>query len=82
VPLMYQNPDLVQALARDHLAELRRAAQRSGRGRHGNRRRSIFLASRQATGWLLVDLGLRLAVPRGVVVHALAHGRAMDRPGS
>lgn len=51
---MHQNNILVGAVARDRVAALRR-----GGGRRRPRRAG---AVRRRTGWVLVDLGLRLAL--------------------
>lgn len=61
---MSQNPALVEALAKDRLAELHQATRRC---RRETRPRRVIRAARNETGWLLVDLGLRLAVPRGAI---------------
>lgn len=61
---MHQNPAVVEALARERAAELRRAAGIRGAQRGEARRGSVLAAPRRATGWLLVDVGLRMAVPR------------------
>jgi hypothetical protein len=51
---MHQSEILVGAVARDRVAELRR---------HGTRRRPKRAGSvRRRTGWMLVDVGLRLAL--------------------
>jgi hypothetical protein len=55
------NPSLTQALAAEHLRELDRQRARAG---HRGVRRPGHRSARQAAGWLLVGLGLRLAVPR------------------
>jgi len=70
---MCQHPALIESIARQRTAELRRLAA-SGRGAHGGSRgaqtssRGAHDGSRRgvrgATGWLLVELGLRLAVRR------------------
>jgi len=62
---MLQNPAVVEVLARDRVRERRQRAQASGLGRRDARGHRFAAAARQGTGWLLVDLGLRLAVPRG-----------------
>jgi hypothetical protein len=71
-----QNPALVEALAQDRLAELRRGAQARSVALQGARTRSILAASRRATGWLLIDVGLRLAVPRAAIGHPQSRGSA------
>jgi hypothetical protein len=52
---VYQNPKLVQALVDERVAQLR-SAKPAARGERPN-------VVRRA-GWLLVDIGLWLAVPR------------------
>jgi hypothetical protein len=61
---MYQNPALVEALARDRILDLRQSAQARATSQRPTRRHRVTQAARQGTGWLLVDLGLRLAAPR------------------
>jgi hypothetical protein len=61
---MIHNPALVDAVARARVADLRQSARSGVRGRGIKRRHRGAEAARQATGWLLVDMGLRLAVPR------------------
>jgi hypothetical protein len=55
----------LEALSREHVAELRRSAEARARRERDTRRHSVAEAARHGTGWLLVDLGLRLAAPRG-----------------
>jgi hypothetical protein len=69
---MYQNSGLVRAIAADRAADLRQAAgpRAADRGdRSGDR---AIQTARRATGWLLVELGLRLALPRGGRKHRVA----------
>jgi hypothetical protein len=66
---MFQNPALVRAMARDRVVELQQAAGPAPRGRRARRAPSTI---RRATGWLLVDVGLRLALPRRPASHSLA----------
>jgi hypothetical protein len=54
------NPGLTAALTDDRLAELKRSAARCRAGQGRPARRSM----KRATGWFLVTLGLRLALPR------------------
>ena len=61
---MYQHPALVEALTRDRIADLRASAQARAIHQHETRRHRVTQAARQGTGWLLVDLGLRLTAPR------------------
>jgi hypothetical protein len=62
---MYQNPALVEAMARDRIVDLRESAQARATNQSQTRRHRVAEAARVGTGWLLVDLGLRLAAPRG-----------------
>lgn len=62
---MYQNPTIAEALAQDRVLALRQSARASALGRGAKRPHRVTQAARRGTGWLLVDLGLRLAVPRG-----------------
>jgi len=61
---MYQNPALVEALARDRIDDLRESARPRATKQRETRRHRVTQAARVGTGWLLVDLGLRLAAPR------------------
>lgn len=54
------HPELLQSLARSHAADLRADA-----SRHPARRRTPV---RMAAGWVLIELGLRLAVEKPTVV--------------
>ena len=69
---MCLNPALAQALARDRVADLRQAAGPRARRDRDDPRASVILATRRATGWLLVDVGLRLALPRRALNHPVA----------
>jgi hypothetical protein len=61
---MFQlHPALLDALVEDRVAELRHTAAASARAETAKRRRRPINAARQGTGWLLVGLGLRLALP-------------------
>lgn len=64
---MYQNPAIADALVRARVAELRRSAEARPRSRRVRRRPRVTEAAREATGWLLVEMGLQLAVPRAAV---------------
>jgi hypothetical protein len=59
------NPALAQALARDHVAELRPSPRASAHVRRAKPRLGVSGAARRRAGWLLVDIGLRLATTRG-----------------
>jgi hypothetical protein len=60
-----QNPTLVKALVCDRVAELRRSVEASAPRPREQRRRRGIEAARTATGWLLIELGLRLTLSRG-----------------
>jgi hypothetical protein len=69
---VYNNPTLIQALARDRAAELRRAAEAAALGKGAHHQQHRIEAARNRAGWLLVDMGLRLAVPRGSLSQPVA----------
>ena len=58
------NPFLVQALARDRVAELRQSGRASAQVGRTKAQPGFTDTVRHRAGWLLVDLGLRLAAPR------------------
>jgi hypothetical protein len=62
---VHQNPALMKALTRDRVAQLRQNGQASRRCRREHRRHRVTEAARHGTGWLLIEWGLRLAMPRG-----------------
>ncbi len=64
---MHPNPAFAQLLARDRVADLRHAAQTGAARRDDARRARVLQAARHGAGWLLVDVGLRLALPRGAL---------------
>ena len=72
---MHQHPAVLETLVRDRVAELRHSAQATGRMRRVNRWNRLAASIRRGTGWLLVDMGLRLAVPRRARNHRVAGGR-------
>ena len=73
---MYQHPALLEALTRERAAGLRRhGAGETARSRGQKRPRKLVAAARRGTGWMLVDMGLRLAVPRGGTSHPVARGQ-------
>lgn len=59
---MCPHPILVEALADDRIAKLRRNQRSGARVQRGRRRLPGLNAARQGAGWLLVEAGLRLAV--------------------
>ncbi len=58
------NPVLLRALARDRVAELHQSAGSSAHVRRDGPRPRVTERARRRAGWLLVDMGLRLAAPR------------------
>ncbi len=66
---MWQNPALAQALIQDRVVELQSTAKA---GNRPLRERRVIEGMRSATGWLLVDIGLRLTVPRRTMSHPAA----------
>ena len=72
---MYQHPALREALMRDRVAELRDNARTTARIPREPRSQKLVAATRHVMGWLLVDIGLRLAVPRGGTNHPVARSQ-------
>jgi hypothetical protein len=64
---MCQNPGLARAMADDRAMHLRQSAPAGSRDRRRSSPRHVVRAVRRAAGWLLVDLGLRLALPRRAI---------------
>ena len=64
---MHQHPALVEAMIRDRVAERRQNDQASRRRRHEHRRHRVTEVARRGTGWLLIECGLRLAMPGGAI---------------
>jgi hypothetical protein len=62
--MMSRHPALARALATQRSAELQKIAQPRFATRSQQRRMRAVQAARRDAGWLLVDLGLRLALPR------------------
>jgi hypothetical protein len=71
---VYQSPALVQALARSRVAELHASAEMLERPRR-DPQHHIIESARHRTGWLLVDIGLRLALPRSAMKRRLHRGQ-------
>jgi hypothetical protein len=71
---VHQHPAVLEALARDRVAELRHSGWATARVRREKRWHGLVAAARRGTGWLLVDMGLRLAVPRGGASRRVARG--------
>lgn len=74
---MHQHPALVEALIGDRVDELRHSDWATARLRYEKRWHGLVTATRRGTGWLLVDMGLRLAVPRADTDRRVAHGAVM-----
>jgi hypothetical protein len=64
-PMHPLHPAMVEASARLRVAELQAVSRPRASGRLPRRRRSR--AVRQTTGWFLVNLGMRLALPKPAV---------------
>jgi hypothetical protein len=62
---VHQHPALVEALIRDRVADVRQNGQVSRRCRPEHRRHRVTEVARRGTGWLLIEWGLRLSMPRG-----------------
>jgi hypothetical protein len=75
---VYQHPAVHETLMRDRVAALRQAAPATTPApfhvRPGTGRRRGVAAARYGIGWLLVDLGLRLAAPRRAANRPMARG--------
>ncbi|HWD65534.1 MAG TPA: hypothetical protein VG405_10195 [Solirubrobacteraceae bacterium] len=63
---MPQHPALYEVLARERQAEFQRTADTTAYGRSRRTRPQLVTSARKATGWFLVEVGLRLAVSRRV----------------
>jgi hypothetical protein len=61
---MTNHPALAEALTGERTVELRRSAQANPYRRRPTRRLRVGETARRGAGWLLVDIGLRLALPR------------------
>jgi hypothetical protein len=84
---VYHHQALAGVLVRDRAAGLRQSAKSaqsaqsaqraaaSARGTRTQHRPGVIASARLRTGWLLVDMGLRLAVPRRGANPPVASGR-------
>jgi hypothetical protein len=72
---MHQHPVVQEAIVRGRVDGLRHNAGARARVRRETRRLKLLAAARHGAGWLLVDLGLRLAMPRAGVKQSIASGR-------
>ena len=66
---MHQHPAVHDAVVRRRVDELRHSAGALTHIRHGFR---LVAAARHGAGWLLVDMGLRLAMPRAGARQSIA----------
>jgi hypothetical protein len=66
---------LIEHLARDRALELRHNGNLSRWSRRESRRPRVTGALRRGTGWLLIEWGLRLAVPRSATSHPVARAQ-------
>jgi hypothetical protein len=71
-----QHPALIRAIASDRVADLRHASGCEVRDHRDMPGVRMTWAVRRAAGWLLVDLGLRIALPRRAVKHPVARRAA------
>ena len=72
---MHQHLVVQEAVVRSRVDELRHSAGAPVRNGRRARRVRALDAARHGTGWLLVDMGLRLAMPRAGTKHSIASGR-------
>jgi hypothetical protein len=75
---VYHHQALAGVLVSDRAAELRHRAQSAGASTRSPRKQhrpGVIASARLRTGWLLVDMGLRMAVPRGGANRPVAGGR-------
>jgi len=66
---VHQHPAVQDAVVKSRVDELRHSAGESTRVR---RRLGLVAAARHGAGWLLVDMGLRLAMPRAGARQSIA----------
>jgi hypothetical protein len=69
---VHQHPAIADALIRDRVAELRQDHQTRRPRRPEHRRHRVTEVARRGAGWLLIECGLRLAMPRGAIHRPLA----------
>jgi hypothetical protein len=72
---VYQHPAVLEALVRDRVVERRLTGTASSRSQREGGRYRVTEVARRGAGWLLVEWGLRLAMPRGAVVRPVARGQ-------
>ncbi len=76
---MHHHPALVGPVIRERVAGLRHDAESDTDGRRHAR---VIEAATQPIGWLLIEAGLRLAVPRGSARYPLARETLAHRSRS
>jgi len=76
---VHQHPAVQDAVVRSRVDELRHTA---GAPTHGRRRFRFVAAARRGAGWLLVDMGLRLALPSPGAKHSIAPVFDRRSPGA
>lgn len=76
---MHQHPAVQDAVVRSRVDKLRHSA---GASTHIRRRFRLVSAARHGTGWLLVDMGLRLAMPRAGAKPSIAPVFHRRSPGA
>jgi hypothetical protein len=74
---VHHHPALAEALISVRFDELRRSDWATAQLRREKRWHGLVAAARRGTGWLLVDMGLRLAVPRADTTRRVARGAVM-----
>ena len=79
---MHHHPYLVSSLIREHVAGLQSEAGAKADRPHHPRGLGIIGAVTRPIGWALVEVGLRLAVPRGSGRHPLARDTLAHRSRS
>jgi hypothetical protein len=72
---VHHNPALARAIARDRVSDLRQSAWTPGHLRARKRRLDGIETVRLGAGWLLIEMGLRLAVPRGGINRPASGGQ-------
>lgn len=68
---MHHHAALVGPVIREQIAELHHDAELDADGRRDARGRLGIAAARQPIGWLLIEVGLRLALPRSSARYSL-----------
>jgi len=76
---VHQHPAVQDAVVRSRVDELRKTA---GAPTHSGRRFRFVAAARRGAGWLLIDMGLRLALPGAGAKHSIAPVFNRRSPGA